>query len=230
MRYRLALLLLAVSTAFAGTFTSSVNCAFSSQSISDYNPTSLSCHQGVASASSSTAIGNVIAESNTTRFTAASAGASWSGNYWVTITGGTGGGRWLPTVTMSTISDISDTASASMSFGGYSASQGNLTPRLYGGGCPWGNDFGCAKPFTFGVPFLVAASLSAFASSQNESEGSYATASFGLVIQDDSRLNDPSQFAFTLTDVPEPGTWGLVLAGIAAAASFRKFGGANVKK
>jgi len=141
----------------------------------------------------------------------ARAQASLSSTYVFTVTDGTGGGFFLPCLSAQAFFTL-----ASASFGGYSEEGAGRVPNNL---CQ-GAGFSSASTFDYGVGQQFLLQLTAFAGGFS---GVQLSAEAGLGFPDgpsfefwDAQGNPLSNVTFTLTEVPEPASFALLLAGLLA--------------
>jgi hypothetical protein len=126
------------------------------------------------------------------------ASANFSGDYVFTVTGGIGNGFFFPIFFL-----YHNGATAGMSFAGISGDPCFPPPNIVS----------CSKPFTFGVPQIVAVGMGGEASAFS-SRAADASASLNQILFLDPAGNILSNATFTLVEVPEPRTWCLVGVGL----------------
>lgn len=218
--FKASLLMLAIGTASASTI-ATVNCDGSILSDANFAMcTVFPGGQAHVSASAAVASFDVSAQAAASDFPHfAIAEARQSGTYLFTVTGGTGGGFFLPCVSAAAY----DGGEADARFGNYGSPVGT---RRGADLCTY-EDLSSATPFTYGEgqPFTI--SLYAHAQSGQCFYGpcSSANAGFGYAYFPlfefwDSQGNRTNA-SFTLVEIPEPYTFalsGVALAALALAA------------
>ena len=228
---KLFALFAAAGTLAASTFGTSANCLGSSQSVTSSTPTYAGCVGIFAGAESSSSLGHASASASTypprgASNEGASAGAGWSGDYLLTITGGTGPGLWQPAVSFHLHQDSSDSASVYANVGPFRMSFDNTANSVNVYGCEWRIFVAaCAKPFTYGEPISIQVDIGAYVSSYlaRLSTGSASIDLTGISAGGVSGAGwGPATFQLTEipaapapTPLPEPSTLAMVGIGLA---------------
>ncbi len=202
--FRSFLLVLALGTASATTI-ATVNCNGNITS----DPTFAQCSGAQGSSATASVSSFLVVDVNTIGGSSAfaSASASLSGTYLFTVTGGTGGGFFLPCLGAAINPPFS---SSSASFGGYS-----VTGIFPAANICTSEGLASATPFTYGVgqQFAIGMSASAHAPGAGQWDAAAGLGSPALSVCCpqfefwDSNGAALSNVSFTLTAVPEPGSF-----------------------